>query len=441
MAIGLETLRDAAPGDPSLRPLVGLHLNDYIAQFRRADGSIDEERCYAQSGYHAATRPSTHGTHMMDVATGYPSPLVQLPGENAKKDKPHAADIVFVQLPRWIRGRQVGGMLRTHVLDAMRYILSLAARETRVVVNLSYGTYCGPHDGSSMLEKAIDQLIKNREREMGGKLDVVVAAGNAYDQALHASATIQPDTSATFSWHNLPDDPSDSFVELWLPAPPTSLAVRVLPPGMPAADAIWLRPGQAAALWRDGHLVASLVYAKMTCQGRRRRMALLAVAPTVAGTARRSAPYGAWQIEVRNPTAAQADVQVWCERDDLGYGGEPWPRQGYFSNHTSTTVKAGNTLSSLAHGQVTTVAGAFVLNGPVADYSSTGPTLAPAAERQRPNVLAPAEESTAAAGAARGSDSGRRDSATERHQRGRCICHAADARRALPSGQGKRPGR
>lgn len=387
---GAETLRDGPP------PPSGLRLNDYIAQFRRAGGSIDDERCYAQSGYHAATRPSTHGTHIMDVATGHPSPLAALPGEAAHVDTPHGADIVFVQLPRWIRGRQVGGMLRTHVLDALHYILSLAKPQTRVVVNLSYGTYCGPHDGSSMLEEAIDALIAAREPP--GKLDVVVAAGNAYDKELHAFASIASGEQACFAWHNLPDDPSDSFVELWLPAAPLQVAVRVRPPGF-QGEAAWLLPGQAAALRRDdGSLVAALVHANTTCQGRHGRMVLLAVASTAAGTGRPPAPYGSWQIEVDNTSSATVEVNAWCERDDLGYGGEPWPRQGYFSNQTDRQVLGSNTLSSLAHGKRTTVVGATLINGPVAAYSSTGPEQGQPG--RRPDALAPADESVALPGLA-----------------------------------------
>ena len=47
-----------------------------------------------------------------------------------------------------------------------------------VVVNMSFGHIAGPHDGSSMLERAIHELIAARRR-VGGRLEVVVAAGNS----------------------------------------------------------------------------------------------------------------------------------------------------------------------------------------------------------------------------------------------------------------------
>ena len=389
---GLETLRDGPSAGGALC------VNEYIARFRQADGSIDEERCYAQSGYHAATRPSTHGTHLMDIATGCPDPQADPQAPPALV--PHAADIVFVQLPRWVRGRQVGGLLRAHVLDALHYVLSLAGEHTRVIVNLSYGTYAGPHDGSSILEQAIDRLIERH----AGRLQVVVAAGNAYDKSLHAQATIEPRQWASFAWHNLPDDPSDSFVELWLPADATQIEVRVVPPHFDGACPC-LPAGSAACLRRDdGSPIAALVHAGHDTRTPRRRMVLLAVAPTQAGTARRPAPYGTWKIELHNQGKDKIEVNAWCERDDLGYGGEPWPRQGYFSRTATSEVLPTDTLSSLAHGRGTIVVGATVGGGPVTSYSSTGPAAKAKAEPvgsdRVPNVLAPAEESAALPGLA-----------------------------------------
>jgi hypothetical protein len=403
---GRETLRDGGPVGDALR------LDEYIDQYRRAAGRIDEERCYAECGNGAALRPATHGTHMMDIATGHPSPLARLPHEPGAAAAPHEADIVFVQLPRAGRGRQLGGMLRAQVFDAMRYVLGLAGAQTRVVVNLSYGTYGGPHDGSSILEEAIDRLVA--ERAKPGRLDVVVAAGNAYDKKLHARARIEAGQTACFVWHNLPDDPTDSFVELWLPTDAAEVEVRVIPPGARAASG-WLRPGQVTALRGDGDEVfATLVHARRTCQGRARRMVLLAVAPTRSDSGRRAAPYGTWQIELHSDQTVT--VRAWCERDDPGFGSEAWPRQGEFSQprlapgdaRVLAEIRSDDTLSSLANGQRSTIVGAVVCGGTVAAYSSTGPLDdgtpdAPGRgqlPRRRPTVLAPAEENAALPGLA-----------------------------------------
>ena len=71
---------------------------------------------------------------------------------------------------------------------------------------------------------------------------------------------------------------------------------------------------------------------------------------------------------VRPPAAgksAAVEVDAWCERDDLGYGGEPWPRQGHFSDTATSRVSATGTLSSLANGEKTVVVGAITTATPL----------------------------------------------------------------------------
>ena len=57
----------------------------------------------------------------------------------------------------------------------MCYALDLCKAHTPLAVNISYGTFAGPHDGSSLLESALDELLA-----MGRKnFAIVLAAGNA----------------------------------------------------------------------------------------------------------------------------------------------------------------------------------------------------------------------------------------------------------------------
>ena len=128
---GAEWWRRVPPELP--RPDGELGIDDYMQQFVRR-GAIDEEACYAASGYLSAQAPVTHGTHVMDAATGRPDPQCT-PG--APDTAPDEADIVFVQLPRFVDGRQVSDLLRTFVLDAVHYIFRNAEAKTPVTINLS----------------------------------------------------------------------------------------------------------------------------------------------------------------------------------------------------------------------------------------------------------------------------------------------------------------
>ena len=188
-------------------------------------------------------RRATHGTHMMDLATGWPSPLQHLDKlAMPAPAEPHDADIVFVQLPRHAQGRQIGGLLRANVLDAVRYIIDCTPPDRPAAINLSYGANAGPHDGSSLLEQALDWQLQGAAQRRSEPVHLVIAAGNARDRNMHISAEVPSGGNTSFEWNNLPGDPSDSFVEIWFPPEASDFSVRVTPPGSQASDWLALTP-------------------------------------------------------------------------------------------------------------------------------------------------------------------------------------------------------
>jgi len=130
--------------------------------------------------------------------------------------------LIGVQLPHWATAETSGGWLTPVVLDALIYILDradkVAARDGTtslpVVVNLSYGKIAGPHDGTELLESAIDQLIASRPTP----LRVVLPAGNHYLARCHTCFELRTaDQIETLQWRVQPDNRSASFMEIWLP--------------------------------------------------------------------------------------------------------------------------------------------------------------------------------------------------------------------------------
>lgn len=72
-----------------------------------------------------------------------------------------------------------------YVLDAIRYILDVAHREQKpVVINFSQGDNLGAHDGTSLLERAIDHLALN------DRLIMVKSAGNETEFDHHADGRV-----------------------------------------------------------------------------------------------------------------------------------------------------------------------------------------------------------------------------------------------------------
>lgn len=118
--------------------------------------------------------PDGHGSHVAGIAagdgsaTGNGQPAYQYAG------MANAADIVAVATNFSFNG----------VVDGVNYVFQKAALLGKpAVVNLSLGTEIGPHDGSLSWEQQLDALTGP------GKI-LVVSAGNAQDDRIHASANI-----------------------------------------------------------------------------------------------------------------------------------------------------------------------------------------------------------------------------------------------------------
>ena len=105
--------------------------------------------------------------------------------------------------------------------DGIRYILSFADpnKTENVVINVSYGPTTGPHDGTAELEAALTALVA----EFDGigkkpKLEIVLAAGNAYLSAGHIDYTRsmnEPD-HIEWTWRLPPDNAVLCFAEVWI---------------------------------------------------------------------------------------------------------------------------------------------------------------------------------------------------------------------------------
>jgi hypothetical protein len=205
-------------------------------------GLVDEDEVYARAGAIAfggegpsklwvlktgALRAS-HGTHVMDIACGY------APGTAPKNESTRGEDsrpIVCVQLPAASSEGTSGASLDTFAVDGVRYILDKADEIARnrgcgrlpVVINFSFGTIAGRHDGTSDIERAIDELIGARQGTPA-PVQVVMPAGNSRLKRCHAQVSFER-KSCLFRrgsvkclyWRILPDDRTTSHLEIWLP--------------------------------------------------------------------------------------------------------------------------------------------------------------------------------------------------------------------------------
>jgi hypothetical protein len=349
---------------------------------------------------------TAHGTFVLDVAAGLPE-AEPWPGD-AKPVRPDAAceaDLIFVSLPDLGAKDTTGASPGAHLLDGVRYILDRAGEGARVVINLSVGIQAGPHDGSSLFEQALDELLESRP-----DVKTVVAAGNGAKARTSATGLVECATVGGLVWQIRPQDVTDSFLELWLRSADakTGVQIRLIPPGVSLKpDEGWVAPGECG-VWcaqTDGPPLAGVDFReKRPRRPKSDAMALLCVAPTLrslssAGHWRPTAPYGGWAIEVRAREGAVA-VDAWVQSDEPPIGFSQ-PLQSFFAEATGALkIDAGNTLNGIATGTKPVVAGACDLASlKTTSYSSREEGSGAGRSTGAVSFFAPADETSGAAGA------------------------------------------
>lgn len=377
-----------------------VHIEAAIARHTR-QGRLDEDGLYRWLQLWELNHAQQHGTHVASLAAAPRMPVRTIGHEDSPPDWRDADDagsrarLVVAQLDWASAADSSGGALNVSVLDALAWALSRCAADARVAVNLSWGALAGAHNGSSMIESAMTQLIA----ASGLAAQLVVPAGNAYQDQTHANARLEPGESVTLHWRIQPDDHSQSFLECWLQdAGQPQRAVEgvqfeLTPPGQAQAlprlaigeSGVW--PSAAAPQCALLCPPSSALGAPGTC-------AVIALAPTARwfpDTVCTGA--GVWRVTIRNRGRAPVVLDAYIERDDEIAGTQTGARQSYlqdrrydtsgglgsFIDHPDnpTPVRRSGTFNDLATGAGTLSVGGIRYFGscmdPMARYSPRSP--------------------------------------------------------------------
>lgn len=384
----LKTLMARWLGQPS--PVYGTTLQRHDALF--------EQACYACAGLPELLVNASHGAHVLDIAAGSgfaPSGCAPLSDDAAAH-----APIVFVQLPEQAVRDLSGGWLDAYVIDGVHYIIDRARQidpRARVVINLSFGSYAGPHDGSSLLEKALDDIAASQGVVM------VLAAGNTppVDKPIHAYGRLEKGSRASVNWHILSNDATQNFLELWGDTPDGSqptLAVTMKPPdGQDLhVEGIGVSTQSPAAGWRSDVSPAMAAVCQRAVDPIA-TMALLAVGPTRLmdrdeNTAQ-PATAGIWNITIENKGQVAADIHLWAERDEPGRVYRRLGAQSYLSSPADGAIQPSmsHTLTAQSCGEHTLVVGGTVLGATAWQvYGETASGPSRNGRRDGPDLAAPA---------------------------------------------------
>ncbi len=142
------------------------------------DYGVEWQRWQIEAGLVTQTDENGHGSHMAGIAAGSGQADARYTGVAPE------AELIVVKSP----------LDTTRIIDAWRYIVDTARRLGRpVVINNSFGSHFGAHDGTGDLEVALNALA-------GPGVLFVVAAGNEGESAIHAAGRVLPGGEVTVNF-------------------------------------------------------------------------------------------------------------------------------------------------------------------------------------------------------------------------------------------------
>ena len=367
-------------GNPPPGFLDGVELDkaaiDQALAANTSGGYIDEEAVYRDLGY-PIREVATHGTHVMGIAAGTGQCVMGAPGVAP------SADIIFVQLPASaIEGGAT--VLWQHILDSAAYILA-RAQGAPVVINISYGGYDGPHDGTSPLEVGLDEMLALPDRA------IALAAGNGFEARCHASADVSRNGTASLRWIIGGQDPTANTVEFWYDNT-SELQVRFSTPGVGIDPAGWIQLNQSTTpitRTSDGKTIGYIEHLPGNTGNNANRIVLTlnATDAAAANGVAAPAPPGTWTIGFKHVRGKKATVHGWVWRDDAGRPRNARVRQSRFHPDDASPEYS---IGGWATGQRALSVGAFnAATEEVCRYSACGPTRD---GRNKPEIYAPAED-------------------------------------------------
>ncbi len=319
---------------------------------------------------------ASHGTHVMGIACGNRQ---EGPSDPKVTTLAPRADIIFVQ-PDASDVDILGGFGDSvNIAEAVKYIFDRAAALNRpAVVNMSFGTNSGPHDGTTLVERWIDKLLDRPGRA------VVMALGNEHHQRLvrtHSEGRVETGDSWTLYWRVNAGDMTPNEVEIWYGARDIFVLQVILPDGstIPVVE-----PGGSGDFAAgDGTTRIYVSNERHTHLNGDNRINLIAYAPPDS-----QIMDGVWQLRIEARLSRDGTFDAWIERDQRSLRSNP---QSNFIGGSYVRRKTLGSIQSARHAVTVSNYNDLTLN--LADSTSYGPTRD---GRTAPVVAAPGVEIFAA---------------------------------------------
>ena len=317
------------------------------------DRALEAEDPFEALGYRPTATPApAHGTHVMGIAAGNGragGPCGVAPG----------ADLVFVHL-----GPGSGDLGNSiDLLEAVHFVMATAGTRP-VALNMSIGRHAGPHNGTLLIEQAIDWLVTNRPGTI-----IVQSTGNYYSRLTHMEGRLRETRTAILPFSVPARGGQPATVELWYNAADTFTARVRAPDG----STVCVERGEnKPVIDAAGRELARLYHRGFDPNNGDHLITL---------NLRADSPTGEWTLEATGVDVVDGRWHAWIERNAA------CPQcQGQFA---ADRASGRTTTGSISNALRTIAVGAYDPHSPkprLAKFSSVGPTRD---GRPKPLLVAP----------------------------------------------------
>lgn len=347
------------------------------------------------------TEPGAHGTHVASIAAGNRGIC-----RHAK-----IAGVLVALTEDDVRNRRSSFYDSTRVAHAIEYLVALAKQENlRLSINISLGTNGHAHDGSSAINRWIDNALATPGRV------VSIAAGNAGQEAatspddlgwifgrIHTSGTIEAAGLAKdIEWIVAGDgiwDVSENELEIWY-SPQDRFDVLLKPPGCDWIGPV--KPGQFIENRQIDDKTLISIYNELYHPANGANYVAVYLSPFMSNDVFLGIRQGPWIVRLIGRDVRDGRYHGWIERDFFA-GYDPAANKYFYPSYFSERSNVDNSsVGSLACGmRVLSVANLDDAREAIHITSSQGPTRD---GRFKPDIAAPGTDIVAANGFAGAGD-------------------------------------